>query len=119
MCPNFSREGWVAGYLGQCPKFDRIFFFDGFPNESFEIVTALNNISEDHNVMKQELFILRQKQTISQTATTPPTEAPTASTPIVDTAKQTPPISPPATVLEDDDRIDNILMVGDSISISI
>ena len=66
--------------------------------------------------MKQELFILRQKQTISQTATTPPTEAPAASTPIVDTAKQTPPISPPAPVLEVDDRINNILMVGDSIS---
>ena len=26
MRPNFSREGWVAGYLGQCPKFDRFFF---------------------------------------------------------------------------------------------
>jgi hypothetical protein len=32
MRPNFSREGWVAGYLGQCPKFDR-FFYDGFPNK--------------------------------------------------------------------------------------
>jgi hypothetical protein len=26
MCPNFSREGWLAGYLGHCPKFDQIFF---------------------------------------------------------------------------------------------
>ena len=67
--------------------------FDKFKND---IVTALNKISEDHNVMKQELFILRQKQTISQTATTPPTEAPAVSTPIAETAKQSPPISPPA-----------------------
>jgi hypothetical protein len=37
--------------------------FDNFKNE---IVTALNKLSEDHNVMKQELFILRQKQTISE-----------------------------------------------------
>jgi hypothetical protein len=27
MRPKFSREGWVAGFFGQCPKFDRIFFF--------------------------------------------------------------------------------------------
>ena len=27
MRPNFSREGCVAGYLGQCPKFDRILFW--------------------------------------------------------------------------------------------
>ena len=26
MRPNFTREGWVAGHLGQCPKFDQIFF---------------------------------------------------------------------------------------------
>ena len=25
MLPKFSREGRVAGYLGQCPKYDRIF----------------------------------------------------------------------------------------------
>ena len=27
MRPKFSREGRVAGYLGQCPRFDRIFIF--------------------------------------------------------------------------------------------
>ena len=31
MRPNFTREWWVAGHLGQCPKFDQI-FFDGFPD---------------------------------------------------------------------------------------
>ena len=25
MHPKFSRDGRVSGYLGQCPKFDRIF----------------------------------------------------------------------------------------------
>ena len=27
MRPKFSREGRVAGYLGQCPKYDQIFIF--------------------------------------------------------------------------------------------
>ena len=27
MCTKFSREGRVAGYLGQCPRFDQTFIF--------------------------------------------------------------------------------------------
>jgi hypothetical protein len=30
MHPNLGGEGWAPGRLGQCPKFERIFNFDGF-----------------------------------------------------------------------------------------
>jgi hypothetical protein len=43
MHPNFNREGRVAGYWGQCPKFDRILFLMASLTVCIKILTIFQS----------------------------------------------------------------------------
>ena len=101
-----------------------------------EVVNALSKIIEDNNILKQELFILRQSnhnqtplaaQNSSQPKVSaprsPPSQSSTTTPPIVSTSRPAPPsmstsmpAPAPAPVSTPVSKMQKILLVGDSIS---